>query len=465
MLKFIFILILLFLTFSVWAQPENTVVEGEIKNLPGGKADLELFKYINIIESIPLTQDLAQGKFKFNFKLTEPAYFNFQADKAELTYLVIKPGDSLHISIDTKLPTQLTFTGKGAASATYQYTAAQKYNRWFNPPVKIAVENYQPYFTYIDSNIAAHLDYLDAFKDSLSPVAYKTLRADVIFDGEIHKFRFFASLKLQEGIDLYYKDFALRKKMVVNDSMASSRNLLGYLLQQNEIDYQRLCNIDGGKFSFNGKYQLLKALTFGRLQERALAQLIIQQVSFFGNQMALSVKDYLDGPYSTLFKERIRTRYELQQKFGVGRPAIDFTLPDLSNKRVSLSQFKGKLVLLDFWYNGCPSCASVFNAMSAVKAHFKNNPNVVFLNISVDQTKLRWHQGISLYKISDDVNVFTEGKGERHPVIKAHGINGYPSQFLIDQQSHYVSYAPPRPELDNGEALIGLMESVLSAKK
>ncbi len=265
MLKPIFIITLFLLTSSVFAQPKNTVIEGEIRSLSGGKADLELFKYINVTESVPLNKDLMQGKFKFNFKLTEPAYFNLQADKAELTFMVIEPGDSLHVSIDAKLPTQITITGKGSASANYQYTAAQKYNRWFNPPVKIAVENYQPYFTYIDSNIAAQLDYLDAFKDRLSPVAYQILRADITFDGEVHKFRFFASLRSPEGIDLYYRNFTLRKKMIVNDSMAGSRNLLEYLLQQNEIDYQRLCNIDGGKFSFNGKYQLLKALTYGRV--------------------------------------------------------------------------------------------------------------------------------------------------------------------------------------------------------
>ncbi len=60
--------------------------------------------------------------------------------------------------------------------------------------------------------------------------------------------------------------------MIVNDSMAGSRNLLEYLLQQNEIDYQRLCNIDGGKFSFNGKYQLLKALTYGRTVHRRIGR-------------------------------------------------------------------------------------------------------------------------------------------------------------------------------------------------
>jgi len=465
MLKPIFIISFLLFTGSVWAQPKNTVIDGEIKNLSGGKVDLELYKYINVTGGIPLSKDLTKGKFKFNFKLSDPAYFNLQADKAELTFLMIEPGDSLHVSIDAKLPTQITFTGKGSASATYQYTAAQKFHRWFNPTTKIAVENYKPYFSYIDSSITVQVNYLNTFRDRLSPVAYNTLRTDATFDGEIHKFRYFASLKSQDGIDLYYKNFALRKKMIVNDSMTSSRNLFEYLLQQNEIDYQRLCNIDGGKFNFNSKYQLFKALTYGRVQERALAQLIIQQVSFFGDQMALSAKDYLNGPYNVLFKERVRARYELQQKFGVGKPAIDFILPNLNNKKVSLSQFKGKLVLLDFWYNGCPSCASVFNAMSTVKAHFKNNANVIFLNVSVDQTKSRWQQGISLYKISDDINVFTEGRGERHPVITTYGINGYPSQFLIDQQGRYVSYTPPRPELDNGKALIALMESVLLAKK
>jgi len=464
MLKYVIIICISAFGSRLLAQ-QHTIVEGEIKNASEKQVILTLYKYINISESNELSSELANGRFKFTFNLKHPGYFNLSANNSEFSFLLIEPGDSVHINMDVLQPKKVVFTGKGADLQEYQYEANIKFNDGFHPPLKATLANFKPYFSYIDSCTRSKIAFLDSFGSKLSKTAYQVLNADLFYDEEIHKTRYFINLTKGNPANdinaLYLSYFDQRKKLRVNDTIAYSRNLIGYLYQQNELDYMHLCYIDGGKFNFAGKYSLLKALTYGSVQERVLAYTLLLQVHIGAEAALANVKEYLNGPYNPEFKEIIRSKYEFQQKFGTGKAALAFTLPDVDNNLKRLDDFKGKIVLVDFWFNGCTGCASLFQGMSFVKEYFKKNQNVVFVNISVDTKKDHWLDGIRLYKISDEVNLYTAGQGEKHPVIKFYGLNGYPAQFLIDKQGKYISATLPRADIDNGKALIKLIESSL----
>jgi len=465
MLKYICFICLSILSSPSFAQP-RTIVEGEIKNASDEKAMLTLYRYINITEDIEMGAALVKGEFKFNFSVKDPAYFNLYTGNRKFEFLLIEPGDSVHIAIDAKNPDTILFTGKGADLLNYQYQANAKFGFGFNSPLASTLANFKPCFSYIDSCTEAKLTFLHTFKGKLSETAYQILTADITYDGETHKtFYFFnaaRSASAREVNDLYLSYFDRRKTFVINDTVANSRNLIGYLMQQNELDYVHLYNIQGGTFNFPGKYNLLKALTYGSVQERALAWLLRLQAAHGPEAALTSVDDYLEGPYNPEFKDIIRNKYGFQQKFRPGRPAVGFALADEHDTIKSLAAFKGKIVLVDFWFNGCVGCAALFKGMSYVKEHFKGNNNIVFVNISVDATKERWLEGVRLYKLDGEVNLYTMGQAESHPVIKSYGLDGYPAQFLIDRQGRYISGTPPRADLDKGKALIELIESALA---
>jgi thiol-disulfide isomerase/thioredoxin len=465
MLKYIFIICLSAFCSDLSAQ-QHTVVEGDVKNASDKKVMLTLYKYINITENNELPAELTKGKFKFDFNLKDPAYFSLYANNHELNFLIIEPGDSIHIEMDAKNPNTIIFTGREADLLSYQYESSLKFDEAFRPPLKPTVDNFKPYFSYIDSCKLAKLTFLNTFKGKLSETAYQILSADIFYDGELHKTRYFISVSMsgqaKAGNELYFSYFDQRKKFRVDDTMANAKNFISYLHQQNELDYMHLRNIDGGRFNFNSKYNLLKALTYSSIQERVLAYMLLLQVHIGPEAALTSVDDYLKGPYKPEFKEIIRNKYEFQQKFGPGKPALSFALPDVNNSIKILEDFKGKIVLVDFWFNGCVGCASLFQSMSYVKEHFKGNKNIVFVNISVDANKEQWLKGIQLYNIGDEVNLYTMGQGDKHPVIKSYGLNGYPAQFLIDKQGRYISAAPPRADADNGKALIQLIEASLA---
>ena len=68
----------------------------------------------------------------------------------------------------------------------------------------------------------------------------------------------------------------------------------------------------------------------------------------------------------------------------LGKPAPDFTLKDINGKTVSLVDFRGKVVLLDFWATWCEPCIYGLPALKAIYERFKHNPDFALIGISWD---------------------------------------------------------------------------------
>ena len=67
-----------------------------------------------------------------------------------------------------------------------------------------------------------------------------------------------------------------------------------------------------------------------------------------------------------------------------GNVAPDFTLQDLSGKDIKLSDYKGKVVLLDFWATWCPPCRASIPGLEKIHKAYKDK-GLVILAVSLDQ--------------------------------------------------------------------------------
>jgi peroxiredoxin len=74
-----------------------------------------------------------------------------------------------------------------------------------------------------------------------------------------------------------------------------------------------------------------------------------------------------------------------------GQPAPVFNLPDINGKMVSLTDFAGKYVFIDYWATWCGPCKAEIPAYKKLIEDYKNK-NIVFISISVDKDKAAWEK-------------------------------------------------------------------------
>ena len=139
-----------------------------------------------------------------------------------------------------------------------------------------------------------------------------------------------------------------------------------------------------------------------------------------------------------------------------GQQAIDFKGETLDGGELSLSQLKGKVVVIDAWATWCAPCLRLMPAVKELEREL-NSPDLVFLSvcIGVSVEKDLWHKLCAKHDLHDNV-IFADGwtRGFAHD----YHITGVPRFMVIDRQGRVVSYAAPSPKY---AALKTLIENTL----
>lgn len=108
--------------------------------------------------------------------------------------------------------------------------------------------------------------------------------------------------------------------------------------------------------------------------------------------------------------------------------APNFTLKDLEGKDVSLSDFRGKWVILDFWGSWCPWCIKGFPELK--EAYQKYAGKLEIIGIDCNESEEDWRAGVKKYDLPW-VHVYNPAGS---PVTSEYGVTGYPTKAIIDPQ-------------------------------
>lgn len=136
----------------------------------------------------------------------------------------------------------------------------------------------------------------------------------------------------------------------------------------------------------------------------------------------------------------------------VGKVAPEFSLPDTAGVSVSLSDFRGKYVLLDFWASWCPPCRK--ENPNLVNAYQQNkDKDFTILAISLDQDKDKWMKAIH-----DDNLTWTHVSDLKFwdsEIPALYGVRGIPANVLLDPNGVIIA------KNIKGEALHEKLKEVL----
>jgi len=124
--------------------------------------------------------------------------------------------------------------------------------------------------------------------------------------------------------------------------------------------------------------------------------------------------------------------------------APPFSLQNEKGETVSLQQFKGKVVYIDFWGVDCKPCINeIKNFVPQLHEQYKDK-DVAFINICVEGDEQRWKELLGVHELGG-TNLYAEG-WIKNPVCQAYHVSPIPHYVLIDREGKIVEGYASRPE-------------------
>jgi peroxiredoxin len=136
------------------------------------------------------------------------------------------------------------------------------------------------------------------------------------------------------------------------------------------------------------------------------------------------------------FVRMIPEKIRAKKRAAVGMPAPEFAAMDITGKRFSLSDYRGKYVLLEFWASWCVPCrAENPDLLIAYKKY--QDKGFVVVGISLDDKKEKWEKAIEEDKLPwihiSELTAFD------NKIAKLYGVQPIPDNFLIDPQGKIIA--------------------------
>lgn len=218
-------------------------------------------------------------------------------------------------------------------------------------------------------------------------------------------------------------------------------------------------NIYGQKYTYADIYDEINTNSENLLRDRSIAESILNEIQY--DQFPIN---YLDSAL-TVLKDSLSRSVVLANKESrtIGKDLLLFDFEDTHGNDISLPDFKGKVVIVDFWYNGCLGCAKLSKGLEKVIENL-HGQEVIFLSVNVDKKRSKWIDGIKLgiYTSSHSLNVYTKGLGYDHPFLLHYKYRSFPQLMIIDQNGKLVTSNATRPlNVEKSNQLIADVEKLL----
>lgn len=119
-----------------------------------------------------------------------------------------------------------------------------------------------------------------------------------------------------------------------------------------------------------------------------------------------------------------------ESEFEKGEMAKDFIVTDLQGNHIKLSELRGKIVVLNFWFIKCKPCIEEIPILNELQSHF-DSEEIKFLAITFDKKDL-------VEQFLEETSFTYNIASNAMDAIKIYGVNSYPTNMVINQKGQIV---------------------------
>ncbi|WP_195715198.1 TlpA disulfide reductase family protein [Ancylomarina sp. 16SWW S1-10-2] len=429
-------------------ENKTVILKGSIVNydqdtLYMNNVSSELMVFQEEIQAIELT---GKTNFDYRFDLEKPTYFNIGR-----TFLYLSPGDSLVAKLDTRDRSFGSFTGKGAEANNYltktPYPKGGSF--WGEREFSSKFKTYQDVpvgFQKVADARLAKLNNLTQVSEAFKELETARVKFDYVNS-------------LENLFYLYYPKF--REGKMTQEEMElkieeANKYLTPYkkpfLDNFNDTKYLQLEVFQSLLYSLN-KDEYRKDLDLPmlseKLQEYFLTSNLVNELKYNGysnqvgeklNKEAQKIKD---PTYSAVLKD-LQKEYQSITK---GNTASDLTFTKLDGSTIKLSDYKGKVIVLDLWATWCGPCMNEKPYFEALEKKYHANEDVEMISLSID-TEEKWKSYFKKHDLAGNQLQINRSQLSNYKVA------AIPRFFVIDKNFKIVDVYAPLPSSGDLEVLI-----------
>ncbi len=460
----IIIITFLILTRAFYSGAVKTILSGHIKY--GPKSTVTVQYYASPLDYIEQTHTNLEsaidqnGNFKVEMDIDKPVSINVMNGESWLfTNKFIGPGDSLSIEFDKD---QLNVNGKGENGISgmfefqYQFVNPRIAEMQGTLKTRTDIEFAKYWSDWVDSGLAFYNRYYKAHPASIAYI--RAAEKAVKYEAAVNMVQF--GWRGKNANDSIFSNPAYRRyldRFAFNDTNALIVDHYIFMLQ--EIPKYFVEPMGFKKPIGAGYYEkvrlqdsVARVYFSGPVFDLALYTILYHEVQNVIRNKGNGIFDttyakterlvhelgggFNDKKYLSRIKEKLAATKEAD------RSANDFTATDLNGKEVKLSDFRGKVVYVDFWATNCAPCVAEIPYMKKLQEAYKGK-DIVFLMVSFDKSKELLGKFIQQREFTG-LHVMLPRGFASDAALKYH-ISGIPRYLIVDRKGNLVSGDAPRP--------------------